>query len=76
MSQNPAIPSPTKNNSLPAYFQQGEHKETKAQKGRDAMKIAEAGKESHAGADLSMRVDLQQLAGKLDNMKTGLLSKL
>lgn len=40
------------------------------------MKIAEAGKESHAGADLSMRVDLQQLAGKLDNMKTGLLSKL
>lgn len=76
MSQHHPRASPTKIKPIPAFFSPGEKRDVKALKAREAGKMAAAGKDIPEGADLPSKADIQGIAGRLESLEKGLLSKI
>lgn len=76
MSQQHAKSSQTSGKAIPAFFSPGNKKDAKNHKTRNGQKMAAAGKELSEEADMPSRADIHKIAGRLESLEKGLLTKI
>lgn len=73
ISQTKTKPSQNKSCPNPIYFQLGEQKEVKVKENWAMRKMVEDEKEMQMELELPAKADLQQIAGKINNLEVSCL---